>query len=176
MEAYNLLARLLEYPREGFAHEAERCRQSLELAEPEAASYMANFRNRARGLTTEQLQELFTQTFDLNPLCVLEVGWQLFGEEYKRGEFLVKMRQELRRYGLPESCELPDHLTHVLKLLSSLEPQEADRFVEGFVLPALEKMLAGMRGKGILFEDILLAIRVVLTHHHTPAGQEVKHA
>src|SRR6266568_3182701 len=56
-------------------------------------------------------QELYVQTFEFNPACTLELGWHLFGENYERGEFLVRMREQLRRHGIAESNELPDHLT-----------------------------------------------------------------
>ncbi len=42
-------------------------------------------------------EELYTRTFDLNPVCALEIGWHLFGEDYERGAFLVRMRDQLRR-------------------------------------------------------------------------------
>ena len=97
------------------------------------------------GLGTEQLQELYTRTFDLNPVCTLEIGWQLYGEDYHRGEFLVKMRQQLREHGLPESSELPDHMTHALALLARLESEEAAEFGSRYLLPAIDKMLSGWR-------------------------------
>ena len=66
------------------------------------------------------LEEAFTGTFDVNPACALEVGWHLFGEEYARGMFLVRMREELRKYGLAESSELPDHVSHVLAIVNAI--------------------------------------------------------
>ena len=38
----------------------------------------------------EQIQELYTRTFDINPVCTLEIGWHIFGEDYARGALLVK--------------------------------------------------------------------------------------
>ena len=70
-------------------------------------------------------QELYVQTFEFNPACTLELGWHLFGENYERGEFLVRMRDLLRRHGIAESTELPDHLTHVLALVGRLDHEEA---------------------------------------------------
>ena len=43
-------------------------------------------------VSLSDLQELYTRTFDLNPVCALEVGYHLFGENYKRGEFLANLR------------------------------------------------------------------------------------
>ena len=45
-----------------------------------AASALREFAQAWADLTPEQQQELFVRTFDLNPLCSLEVGWQLYGE------------------------------------------------------------------------------------------------
>jgi len=85
-------------------------------------------------------QELYVQTFELNPACTLEIGWHLFGENYERGEFLVRMREQLRRHGIPESAELPDHLTHLLPLIGRMDPNEAAELSGQFVLPALAKI------------------------------------
>jgi len=86
------------------------------------------------------MQELYIQTFEFNPACTLEIGWHLFGENYERGEFLVRMRGLLRQHGIAETTELPDHLTHVLQLIGRMEPGEAVRLVGEAVLPALEKI------------------------------------
>lgn len=170
------LARLLEYPAEGYGELAERAAQVARHAVPEAAACLAAFCKAIQGLGTEQLQELFIQTFDLNPVCALEVGWQLFGDEYKRGEFLVKMRGEMRRHDLPESGELPDHLTHVLPLLARMDSEEAAQFASRFVLPAVEKMLAALNGKKNPFENVLSAVRAWLRGRYVMAAQEVTHA
>jgi nitrate reductase delta subunit len=85
-------------------------------------------------------QELYVQTFEFNPACTLEIGWHLFGENYERGEFLVRMREQLRRHRIAESTELPDHLTHLLPLIACMEHGEAAQFVGEFILPALTKI------------------------------------
>jgi nitrate reductase assembly molybdenum cofactor insertion protein NarJ len=85
-------------------------------------------------------QELYVQTFEFNPACTLEIGYHLFGENYERGEFLVRMRGLLRRHGIAESTELPDHLTHLLALISRLDHDEAADLAGLFILPALGKI------------------------------------
>ena len=67
-----------------------------------------------------ELEETYARTFDINPACALEVGWHLFGEEYARGLFLVRLRGEMREHGVEESSELPDHITHVLALIAAM--------------------------------------------------------
>jgi nitrate reductase delta subunit len=164
-EAYDALALLLAYPGDTTKVVLRRCRAfCAEVLE--AAAGLDRFAEQTAALTTEQLQELYTQTFDVNPTCSLEVGWQLYGENYSRGEFLVALRQSLRRLGVKESTELPDHLTHVLAALGRMEAAEASRFSAGFVLPALDKMLQGLKGKRVPYADVLEAIRSMIRVAH----------
>lgn len=93
-------------------------------------------------------QELYVQTFEFNPACTLEIGWHLFGENYERGEFLVRMREQLRRHGIAESTELPDHLTHLLPLAGRMEHDEGAQLAGEFLLPALAKIAAAVADPG----------------------------
>ncbi len=86
------------------------------------------------------MQELYVQAFEFNPACTLEIGWHLFGENYERGEFMVRMREQLRRYGIAESTELPDHLTHLLLLIGCMDYTEGAELAGQYVLPALGKI------------------------------------
>ena len=115
----------------------------------------------------DELQELFTRTFDLNPVCTLEIGWHLFGEDYQRGEFLVKMRGRLRERAIEESTELPDHLTHALRLLDLMEAEEAAEFVEELLLPALGKMHHGWKDNHNAFWPLLEATFTLLSSRYT---------
>jgi len=92
------------------------------------------------------LQELYVQTFEFNPACTLEIGWHLFGENYERGEFLVRMREQLRRHGIAESTELPDHLTYLLALIALMDRVEAAELAGQYLLPALGKIHEALTG------------------------------
>jgi nitrate reductase delta subunit len=156
---YDAFAGLLTYPEVDYP---QRIEASLRLAPTECREDLKQFSKLVRELATDQVQELFTRTFDLNPVCSLELGWHLFGENYERGLLLVRMREELRRYRLGESTELPDHLTHVLRLVAQMEHERTSDFVGACVLPALKKMLQAMRGKDNPFEYVLVAAQNLL--------------
>src|SRR5690606_20722080 len=98
---------------------------------------------RTEPLTT--LEERFVATFEMTTKRPLEIGWHLYGEQYKRGEFLVKMRNMLREHQVEESQELPDHLSHCLKLLPKMEDDDACAFLAHYLLPALERLLRGFQ-------------------------------
>ncbi len=159
-ELYNSLAALLSYPEQP----PRVCHSEAASAAEESAvaSELAQFFERVRALSLHDLQELFIQTFDLSPLCSLEMGWHLFGENYDRGLLLVKIRQQLRAHEIAEGTELPDHLTYALRLLTCMEREEASYFAEAVVLPALERMLAAIREKNNPYEHVLKAVRAAI--------------
>ncbi len=173
-EVYDRLSGLFAYPREGYRERVIECVEALRPIQAEAAERLEQFAKETEGMTVEALQELYTQTFDLNPACILELGWHLFGEQYERGEFLVKMRQQIRRFGLAESTELPDHLTHALALLARMEREEADEFAAACVYPALDKMRAAWKDKDNPFEKVLEATaRWLESQHPRPPAEEM---
>ncbi|MBK5290777.1 MAG: molecular chaperone TorD family protein [Acidobacteriia bacterium] len=170
---YDTLAGLLAYPGSGYGKTLHFCRSAMSAMDVEAAARLNELSARIDPLSTEQLQELYVQTFELNPVCSLEAGWHLFGENYDRGEFLVLMRQQLRRHGLTESAELPDHLTHILPVIGRMEAREAAQFYESFLGKALSKMMEGIQGKDNPFELLVGAIAGMLEHQHAGRLQEV---
>ncbi len=168
-DIYDRLARILSYPRAEFRADLEQCRSCLAEGHGESVALLGAFGDATAALSYQQMEELFAQTFDLNPQTNQEIGWHLFGESYDRGAFLVWMRQQLKAYGLVESVELPDHLTHVLQVLGRMEKSEADAFSSEAVLPAVQRMLPGVTGKDNPFEQVLRAVELVLTARHGPA-------
>ncbi len=172
---YDLTAGLFFYPGTDYREQIERCRQEFAAALPQAEDFLIAFADAIGKLAPEEVEELFTRTFELNPMCALEIGWHLFGENYSRGEFLVQMRQALRQHGLPESTELPDHLGHVLAVLGRLGQAESGLFAERYVLPALDKMLAGLTDKDNPYENLLKAVRRLAASRRAPVAPEVKY-
>lgn len=130
------LARLLEYPDDSFATRLECARDRLRPDDSLSA-----FTAGTEALPLHALEELYIQTFDFNPKCTLDLGWQLFAEDYNRGLFLAKLRTLSQQLGVPETAELPDHLPHVLRLLARMTPAEAQDFAATCGAPAVEKTL-----------------------------------
>lgn len=63
-------------------------------------------------------EELYTRTLDLNPVAAPYVGYQLFGEDYRRGAFMAEMMREQERLDVDSDGELADHLAPVLRYLA----------------------------------------------------------
>jgi len=166
------LAKLLDYPTEEFKNHLSHCTLALHQVlhgEPatssESREKYGRFERAVTALSVEEVQELYTRTFDISPVASLEVGWHLYGEAYERGAFLVKMRELLRSCGIQESTELPDHLSYLLLALSHLERDQVGKFIQVCLAPAVEKMLAGFEDETNPYRYLLEAIQVVLHHH-----------
>jgi nitrate reductase delta subunit len=138
---YEILASLLEYPGDDWNSRLERCKQWLTVQEPEVAVQFISFRRKVRQLPIEKMQELYTHTFDLNPVCTLDIGYHVFGENYKRGELLASLRETEAPYELGQRNQLPDYLPVLLRLLVKLEDEDLRRsLITELLIPALDKM------------------------------------
>ena len=136
IDTYKKLADLLEYPDDDWASMME------SYASADSADAFTKFRTGAEQLSLSDLQELYTRTFDLNPVCALEVGYHLFGENYKRGEFLAHLRETETPFDLGQDHQLPDYLPVLLRLLTKLEDDDLRAsLMSECLLPALSKML-----------------------------------
>jgi nitrate reductase assembly molybdenum cofactor insertion protein NarJ len=136
---------------------------------------LQEFAQRVEGLPVEALQELHTQTFDWNPDTTLDIGWHLFGENYDRGDFLVKVRGALRTYGVSESGELPDHLSNILRLLTRMPAGERETFAAEFLLPAIGKLRDGLAKTESMFLPLIDSVReqiAALLPEPVPSGVE----
>ncbi len=166
------LASLFLYPDEGLSGQLAAAQTMLQRSGSDAArAAFERFASQIRRRPLTDQQELFTQTFDFDPAAALEIGWHLFGEDYQRGELLVRLRSELRRHGLNENGELPDHLTLVLPLLDRMADEEAAAFCHSCVVPALECLLEGLRRKNSPYQELLECVAEVLKERF---GQNVQ--
>ena len=167
---YEVLASLLEYPGEDWSDRVERCKQWLTIQEPEVAVQFVGFRRKVRALTIAQLQEVYTQTFDLNPVCTLDIGYHLFGENYKRGELLANLRETEAPYELGQANQLPDYLPVLLRLLVKIEDQELrTALIAEVMIPALDKMLQAFGDGENPFRDLIEVIGKAL-RNELPEG------
>ena len=161
------LAAVLEYPDVAYSELVRACcltvEEDLKGTNREAVSTsLDRFREGISGKNREELEELYTRTFDLNPVCSLDLGWHLYAENYDRGTFLVAMRDALRRHGIQETNELPDHLPTVLKLLARMSDEEASTLVRESVLPALGKMTGGFSDPENPYGSLIRTVEGVL--------------
>ena len=116
LHSYKLLAELCDYPTSRTAATARLTAMFLEERCPEAASAIKRFVARVDGPPLAELEERYSAVFDFHPARTLDLGYQLFGETYKRGVFLVRMKEAALAHAIDTAAELPDHLPNVLRL------------------------------------------------------------
>jgi nitrate reductase delta subunit len=149
-----VLADLLEYPSANW-HQAAASRAH--------GDGFARFQQRVENLSLSDLQEIYTRTFDLNPVCALEIGYHLFGENYKRGEFLANLRQTEAPFDLGQEKQLPDYLPVLLRLLTKLEDEELRiALIVECMIPAIEKMITSLKDSENPYRFLLETVKAVL--------------
>ena len=118
-------------------------KQALEvlLAEcPDAADDLQPLHEHLEQSELAACEELYVRTFELNPVCALELGWQLYGEQYARGAFLVRAQKLCRDAGVAQGTELADHLPTMLRVLARLQGPSAGPLAVRFAGPAVRGM------------------------------------
>ncbi|MDL1878882.1 tetratricopeptide repeat protein [Cytophagia bacterium CHB2] len=116
---YRPFTPLVSYPDAGLPAAVERCTAMLGLHCPEAAATLAPFAQWLAATPLHDQEEVYARTFHIQAICYLDLGFVLFGEDYKRGEFLVNMKREQALAGNHCGDELPDNLANVLNLLQN---------------------------------------------------------
>ena len=173
---YEGFAGLLDYPGTGWPLLIE---SSGELLADGRLEVFAAFTDFSKGVVTLplwELQELYTRTFDLSPVCALDIGYHLFGENYKRGIFLANLRETEAPFDLGQEHQLPDYLPVLLRLLTKLDDEELrGSLISECLVPALEKMLqtlgAGENPYRHLIESVRITLQseIIVDSHEPPA-------
>ncbi|MDH3730277.1 MAG: nitrate reductase [Acidimicrobiia bacterium] len=136
MKTYELLALSYRYP---FPGRIDQLRAGLDDVPTGAVRRsLERFLEDLERLTPTEWEELHTRTVDLGPLFAPYVGWVMWGENYKRGEFMSNLKREQDAAGIDPEGELPDHLDPVLRYLSSATDPLAD--LTEVLPPALKRM------------------------------------
>lgn len=141
---YELLARLFVYPEnEGFKNNISDVYNYLLKTFPEAALSFQPFIEFAESASIIEMQELFLRSFDVQAITTLDIGFILFGEDYKRGKLLVHLNEEHRKAGNDCETELSDHLPNLLRLLPKVKDEEMQiEIATLLLLPSVEKMIS----------------------------------
>ncbi len=167
---YDRFAKLFAYPTGDYGETLMTVTSLMDERCPTAATRLRQFSEEIGDMELHDLEESFTRTFDLNPAACAEVGWHLFGERYDRGSFMVWMREQLRRQGVTETHELPDHLVHVLPVLGRMEAEEQQRFATQAVEPALAVMITKVTEESNPFRHLIQAAQdFLISVHGEPA-------
>jgi len=147
---YKTLAHLFEYPDAMFADRVRNVRARIAATHDIALEPLDRFIALLPENDLYVWQELFTRTFDVQAITTLDIGYVLFGDDYKRGELLSNLNREHIAHSIDCGVELADHLPNVLRLIAELPDEELlDELIEEIVAPALAKMISEFEDKRI---------------------------
>jgi nitrate reductase delta subunit len=160
---YQRLASILEHPTPFLWERLERSIHLLAHSHDGAAELLRRFKSILEQTRISRMEEIYTRTFDLQPLCFPYVGYHLFGEETRRGMFLAKLRERYRLYDFSPGNELPDHLAVMLRFLDRLEEgEESGELVRECIIPCLEKMIRGFGERENPYKLVMEALLEVI--------------
>jgi nitrate reductase delta subunit len=161
---YRQFAALFSYPAETGRQTAAACAERLRELDSAAAAPMARFAAWQAAQHPVRLEELFTATFDLQPVCHPYVGYLLCGESQQRTLFLIRLQQLYRQHGFTGGGELPDHLATLLRFVGSVaDPDCGKEIIRDGLLPALDKMAEGLEGDGQPYGELIKAVQSFLS-------------
>jgi nitrate reductase molybdenum cofactor assembly chaperone len=139
---YRVIASLFEYPDAGYPERVVQIRAFLDDDYPKAAEQIGKFLEFLPANDVVAMQELYTRSFDVQAIATLDLGYVLFGDDYKRGELLANLNRE--HVDAKNDCgtELADYLPNVLRLMSVLRDEELiEDLAYAIVGPALLEMI-----------------------------------
>jgi nitrate reductase delta subunit len=150
-DTYASLALMLDYPLDKRGLQAANSTVSDYLNTQCPGSSLTAFDKFVAASPLAALQEEYVATFDFNPATAPYLGHHLFGDNRKKGGYMIRLKQDYGRHGyVPPGVELPDHLAVVLGFLAHLAREEGDEARKSFIA---ESVLPGMERMAALFAD-----------------------
>jgi nitrate reductase molybdenum cofactor assembly chaperone NarJ/NarW len=165
MPIYGLFADILDYPERSIAKSLGDCIGEL-TAIPEAHAQLKNFQNAIAENSLGQLQEVYTNAFDLRPDCTPNLGYHLFGDDGRRGLFLAELKGRMEIRGIRLGVELPDHITLLLRYVDIADEEERLPVIEDCLLPAVARMVEVLKPSGNPYEHALSALLSLIRYQH----------
>ena len=165
LDHYKILADVFRYPGESQEGYAQEFMNMISAELPEKAEMLRPLVEEHVSLSIPEQQEYYMKTFDVQAVCYLDIGYVLFGEDYKRAQLLVNLQNEHKEAGVDCGSELGDHLPNVLTLLSkTANPDFAEELGFIIIIPAVRFMLLKFKNINNYYKVLLDVLLVFLQH------------
>ena len=156
MQNYSLLAELFRYPHSSTKSKLLDFKKIIANDYPESLDLISSFIEQQNNKNLDEQREYYIKTFDVQASCYMDIGYILFGEDYKRGEFLVNLSKEHKIAGNDCGSELADHLPNLLLLLTKTRDKVfAEELAYCLMIPAIKEMLKTFVDKGNIYKNAL---------------------
>ena len=156
-QQYALMGDIFKYPSSNIKLQVLDAVSMLQADYPDAAEALTRYVDWIIASDQHEIEEVYAKTFHVQAICYLDLGFVIFGEDYKRGEFLVNMKREQAAANNDCGEELPDNLASVLTLLPKIEDENFREELAGRVMiPAIRKMLLEFRAARMEMREKML--------------------
>jgi nitrate reductase molybdenum cofactor assembly chaperone len=160
---YGLLAELFRYPSSDLKNYIGTWEEIIAGYDPGLARKLDPFIAHIKEQTLSYQQEYYVGTFDVQAMCFLDIGYVLFGEDYKRGVFLVNIKKEQIKAANDCGSELPDHLPNILTLLPKMkDPDLAEELIYSLLIPAVHTMILRFRSQNNVYKGLLELLMTIM--------------
>lgn len=151
---YGKLAQIFQYPKNDYNEKVKEVEIVLREFYPETLTTFKQFSDFVSNSSHNEIIEIFTRTFDVQAITTLDVGYVLFGDDYKRGKLLVNLNREHREAANECNGELADNLSNLLSLLPKMHNHTIrDELVEIIIMPGLTKIIKEFDIKNMLLKN-----------------------
>jgi len=171
LDHYILFADMFRYPDERMVSKAKAFLKLVSKQFPQLSQKLAVFVSTIETMSTREQEEYFLKTFDVQALSYLDIGYVMFGEDYKRAQLLVNLQKEHKVAGVDCGNVLADHLPNVLNLLA--KTNNYDFAVElGYIItaPAVKFMLTRFKNIDNYYKGLLEVLLEMLQHDFPGEG------
>jgi nitrate reductase delta subunit len=158
-QLFEQFSRLFCYPDVQTAQTVTQCHALLAQQSQAGAEQLCRFKAFVEDSEPTRLEETFTATFELQPLCHPYVAWQLCGESQQRTLMLMKLTELYRQHNFSAGNDLPDHLSEVLRFVgTSSDFQYHAELITDAIIPTLNKMIGAIEQEDHPYRSLLVAL------------------
>lgn len=161
--ALALIGKLFEYPTDDYKAAVDAALRFMTRHFNRQSKPLKEFQKLIDGKELWELEELFTRTFDLAPLCCPYISAHLYGDEsYDRGGFMSKLNQRYEEAEFELHGEMPDHLGIILKFAPNLSSEELDELIHFCLIKPVGEMTANLKDSDAPFYHLLETVNKML--------------
>lgn len=163
MQNYSILGELFRYPEKSVNSKLLDLKNIIAVDYPECLDLISAFIDHQNNKSLDEQREYYIKTFDVQASCYLDIGYLLFGEDYKRGEFLVNLSNEHKKAENNCGSELADHLPNLLNLIDKTQDKIfVEELAYRLMIPAIKEMLKTFVDKGNIYKTALELLLIIL--------------
>jgi nitrate reductase molybdenum cofactor assembly chaperone NarJ/NarW len=142
------LSPLLEYPGEELRPSIQRWQDEHGAHLPFAARRVRDFESAIEKRSLEELEEIYTRTFDLAPVCNPYISAHICGDEnYERGNLMLQLAEKYQQAGFSADGELPDHLRIILRFAPHLNEEELSDLAKHCLAKPVQAMYESVKSE-----------------------------